>query len=278
MEEEQKEATSPMKEIGETLKSAREEANLSLNYIAEVTRIHIDVLKEIENGSMNLSPAPVFIRGFIRTYATLLGIDYQPLKEKLNLLEEFGASSMNDNVLEKANANSEQSSSSQGRLLGLGVVILLVIGIIIMMQKEEHDSSELMTSVPPSVVPTKTTDSEPQSANPNELEQPSTLAESTSSLPTQPIAPVEEIDSDPPLILNLIARKDTWLDLRIDEEEPNEWYISAGEEIEWKAKESFKLTIGNINQVELLLNGNVLQGIHSTDLVSDWLIDRKLLQ
>lgn len=278
MEEEQKEATSPMKEIGETLKSAREEANLSLNYVAEVTRIHIDVLKEIENGSMNLSPGPVFIRGFIRTYATLLGIDYQPLKEKLNLLEEFAESSMNNNALEKANANSEQSSSSQGWLLGLGVVILLVIGIIIMMQKEEHDSSELMTSVPPSVVPTETTDSEPQSANPNELEQPSTPAESTSSLPTQPIAPVEEIDSDPPLILNLIAKKDTWLDLRIDEEEPNEWYISAGEEIEWKAKESFKLTIGNINQVELLLNGNVLEGIHSTDLVSDWLIDRKMLQ
>lgn len=277
MEEEQKETTSPMKEIGETLKSAREEENLSLNYVAEVTRIHIDVLREIENGSMNLSPGPVFIRGFIRTYATLLKIDYEPIKEKLNQLEEFVESSMNNNTLEKVNTDSEKNSSSQGWLLGIGIMIVVVIVIVVMIPQEKNDSLDVITSVPSPMVPTETTDSTPQIANPNEVEQALT-PESSSSLSAQPVDPVEEIDSDPPLVLNLIAKKDTWLDIRIDDEEPSELYIPAGEEIEWKAKESFKLTIGNINQVELLLNGKVLEGIHSTDLVSDWLIDRKMLQ
>lgn len=59
--------------IGERLKLIRERKGLSYEQIFEITKIQPYILKGIEEGKSLVSP--VFLKGFIRTYASSLGLD-----------------------------------------------------------------------------------------------------------------------------------------------------------------------------------------------------------
>ncbi len=64
-----------MKQTGELLKTARENANLSLSEVALSTKINPKILTAIENGDMTNLPAKTFLKGFVRSYAVFLKID-----------------------------------------------------------------------------------------------------------------------------------------------------------------------------------------------------------
>ena len=62
-------------EFGQWLREKREDAGLSLREIAEKTRIPQSILEAIEAGDGSRLPAPVFIKGFLRTLAIELNLD-----------------------------------------------------------------------------------------------------------------------------------------------------------------------------------------------------------
>jgi|GEM_PF-4734727 len=61
--------------LGKQLKERRTKAGYSLEQIAELTRIPVATLIAIEAGDSAPLPAKPFARGFIRTYAKLVGLD-----------------------------------------------------------------------------------------------------------------------------------------------------------------------------------------------------------
>jgi len=61
--------------LGERFRAAREARGLSLSDVAEQIRIRSLYLAAIEEENWNAIGAPVYIRGFLRTYARFLGID-----------------------------------------------------------------------------------------------------------------------------------------------------------------------------------------------------------
>ncbi len=61
--------------LGERFRTAREARGLSLSDVAEQIRIRALYLAAIEDERWNAIGAPVYIRGFLRTYARFLGID-----------------------------------------------------------------------------------------------------------------------------------------------------------------------------------------------------------
>lgn len=74
-----------MPTVGEQLRCAREERKLDLNHLGEVTKIRTDHLRALETGDYNQFAAPVYIRGFVRTYATLLKLDVPKIMADLDL-------------------------------------------------------------------------------------------------------------------------------------------------------------------------------------------------
>ena len=68
----QKEA---MSTVAEQLKQAREAQKMTVQELAEITKIRTDHVRALEEGNFNIFPAPVYIRGFVRTVATLLKLD-----------------------------------------------------------------------------------------------------------------------------------------------------------------------------------------------------------
>jgi cytoskeleton protein RodZ len=64
-----------MSTVAEQLHLAREAKSLSVHQVAEVTKIRTDHIRALEEGNFDVFSAPVYIRGFVRTYATLLKLD-----------------------------------------------------------------------------------------------------------------------------------------------------------------------------------------------------------
>lgn len=64
-----------MKKFGELFKSKRKELNLSLKEVENATSIRVFHLESIEEGKDDEFLSPVYMLGFMRQYATFLGLD-----------------------------------------------------------------------------------------------------------------------------------------------------------------------------------------------------------
>jgi cytoskeletal protein RodZ len=64
-----------MSTVAEQLREAREAQKLTIQEMAEITKIRSDHIRALEEGNFNVFSAPVYIRGFVRTCATLLKLD-----------------------------------------------------------------------------------------------------------------------------------------------------------------------------------------------------------
>ena len=70
--------------IGQALKKARTDKNITLEKASKDTRITQLYLKSIEDEQLQKIPGDVVLKGFIRIYADYLGIDSKPLIAELN--------------------------------------------------------------------------------------------------------------------------------------------------------------------------------------------------
>jgi cytoskeleton protein RodZ len=66
-----------MNELGEWLIRAREARGLTIEDAERDTRISRRYLQALESGDLDVIPAPVYARGFLRSYAQYLGLDPQ---------------------------------------------------------------------------------------------------------------------------------------------------------------------------------------------------------
>jgi transcriptional regulator with XRE-family HTH domain len=63
-----------MSELGDLLRSTRQKRNLSLAEVARATRIKQTYLSALEEGDYGLLPGSAYITGFLRNYASYLGL------------------------------------------------------------------------------------------------------------------------------------------------------------------------------------------------------------
>ena len=64
-----------MSSVAEQLRSGREAKNLTVHQVAEITKIRTDHIRALEEGNFSVFSAPVYIRGFVRSYAQVLKLD-----------------------------------------------------------------------------------------------------------------------------------------------------------------------------------------------------------
>ena len=65
--------------IGSTLKQRREARHLSIQQVAEQTRVRMHYLQALENDDLSAIPSMVQARGFLRIYAEFLGLKLEDL-------------------------------------------------------------------------------------------------------------------------------------------------------------------------------------------------------
>lgn len=73
-----------MPTVAEQLRAGREARQLTVHQVADVTKIRTDHLRALEEGDFDAFAAPVYIRGFTRTYAGLLKLNVPQLMAQLD--------------------------------------------------------------------------------------------------------------------------------------------------------------------------------------------------
>lgn len=67
-----------MKELGQRLKDERIARGLTLEFVADETKIARRYLMALEEGALERLPGDPYIKGFIRSYARAIGCDPEP--------------------------------------------------------------------------------------------------------------------------------------------------------------------------------------------------------
>ena len=57
------------------------------------------------------------------------------------------------------------------------------------------------------------------------------------------------------LVLQATAMVDTWLRVEIDGDKRQTLRLPSGKSLQWEAQERFRLTVGNVRGIKLVLNG-----------------------
>jgi cytoskeletal protein RodZ len=112
-----------MPALGEEFRSAREARGITLSEVAEQIHIRSVYLNAIENEEWSAIGAPVYVRGFIRTYARFLGLDAEDAVGRFNEAAPVERSASTASVgLEER----EGSGLSLWAVLGTLVALVLV--------------------------------------------------------------------------------------------------------------------------------------------------------
>jgi cytoskeleton protein RodZ len=119
--------------LGEEFRSAREARSLSLSDVAERLHIRSVYLAAIEDEDWHVIGAPVYVRGFMRTYARFLGLDPEAAVARFAAAVPAGTpapaaprQAASANPAEKRAAG-ERSSPSLAAVLSIVVAVLVVL-------------------------------------------------------------------------------------------------------------------------------------------------------
>ncbi|MFD1360400.1 helix-turn-helix domain-containing protein [Lentibacillus salinarum] len=119
--------------IGEKLKEAREDQNLSLETLQETTKIQKRYLEAIEQGNFKILPGTFYARAFIKEYATAVGLDPNELLEEYKAelpQEEEDRTTHYSHIHRSRKDNNPSKSTAVFSFIPTIIVVLLVIGII----------------------------------------------------------------------------------------------------------------------------------------------------
>ena len=218
--------------FGYYLQSIRLEKNITLDTIAEETRIAMSNLTAIEKEDVESLPDPVFVKGFLRSYAQAIGADGD---EAVRLYE---ARLNMKSRMEDVQSYSPRSTVAPWRNLILsivavaGLIALSLYGISYFQHHDLLDKAAAPSSAVKLPAEKHSADRKPSDTNTD------TPPETSSKL-----------------MLQISALEDTWMKIIVDNQEPKEYNLRSGDQLEEEATRGYNLLIGNAAGLELKLNG-----------------------
>jgi cytoskeletal protein RodZ len=121
-------------EIGEILKQAREEKNISLVEIEKKTKIRRFYIKSMEENNFDNIPGKVYAIGFLRTYADYLDLSTDELVEELKEKLKSSDTSIEDlklSELEEKKINKKFNLNIKKIIISMLIIFLFVYVFIV---------------------------------------------------------------------------------------------------------------------------------------------------
>jgi len=267
----QQQAPQAPQRVGTLLRMERERLGLSQAQITERTRMRTPVIEAIEKEAWDSLPPPVFVRGFLRSYAKVLGLSQEvviDLYAKNVPLESPGQ------------VPHPEPSRIRRRRAWLVLLLLFVLAALYGVwlsspslqvsqgsrEAEKRDQEKVLQTLPadkegspvpsqsavPSPPPVRVVE-EPTKKEPAPVQ--STTQETPSS-PKQIETPVrDKLGEEGWLSLTGIVKEKTWIRITIDGKEEKEYLFQPGARPQWRGKEKFYMLIGNAGGIDFDLNG-----------------------
>jgi cytoskeletal protein RodZ len=225
--------------LGQYLRNAREARNIDIRDAAQQTRISVNYLKALEEEDFAKLPGPVFVRGFLKSYARFLDLDdAETLKRFTEATCTPAPAATPASPVHRESEQKEACPAPPSARRKIPIEPFVWAGIICIALLVF-----LFTSLP---------SRHARTARQSQTEHVSseTTATSMEASPT-PAKPEK-------LYLEVVAAEDTWLLVRTDTSPQKKAVLKKGESLIWSADDRFILSYGRVDAVKLLLNGEEL--------------------
>lgn len=249
---------------GAVLKRCREFHKLSLEDASETTKIGVSYLKALEDDRVGEFANLTYLKGFLRIYATYLGLNSDDMARMYDKLDS--AKNEENNVNTPTRFTPPLCRMATLKKLVLPVFLLLLILVVALFFKRPPEPplrpaqpTALPLAVEP-VVPVQpvissamakpVTPSE-TAVKPVEIESKSLLSETEE----KKVVPKYKEDAARSFILKVKVSQNGTLIATVDGSAPQNYELTAGDVIEWKAEKSITLDVGNEGVIDLELNG-----------------------
>src|SRR5579863_1985648 len=216
--------------LGERFRAAREARGLSITDVAEQIRIRSLYLAAIEDENWNTIGAPVYVRGFLRTYARFLGLDPEEAVAAFNRTHPLPQTSAPSSDPEPARAAPSWAGSAL--LWGAGTVAVLLIAFVVFTELTMPRRAGPPATVVASAVPAASA---------------TVAAPPPTSTPAVPAA-------DGAKSLALVLSAPSWLRVTVDGSVSMEGTFPAGTSKTFHGKNAL-VRIGNAGGVEIYVDG-----------------------
>ena len=259
------------KSFGFILKEARANKHVSLDEASKHTRIHVNILKAIENDDV-ASLGAVYVKSFLRLYADYLGVD------KEDILRRFRqATGQPEAVVIRKAEPSERYPTRQPRADSLFlkyykifiVAVLVFIAIALIAKFANRAKRDPAQPRAAKVAAQKITQIAAQGAAKKvEVKRPapapvpvSQPADKPVIVKKEPISNTSDEKAQKKIVLVIRAKDKCWLQVKQDGKVVLQGMLAKGTSESWQANEKFELWLGNAGVVQLEINGKLLQKI-----------------
>ena len=288
--------------FGSYIKHERELRGVPLEEISRITKIHIRFLEALEDNRFDELPGEVFIKGYIRSYANIIGSD---VDEMLNSYEE----SIGNKLIEKNPNSQTQSTNTIKKNLGFVLASLSILTLLFFTKFQILDKNnptekivKLSSSIPGTASKKETSPKFAENSSNKELVE-NSIAHPKISVTKKALVMEKSLDTikpkpelqkqknslvvkegetprnmGKPLRLTIKVKNNSWFNITIDDFRGEDFILSAGEEKSYWGNEIFRLTIGNKQGTDLILNGKSLVIPESEgNIVKDIIINSELI-
>jgi cytoskeletal protein RodZ len=220
-----------MESVGELLKHEREAQGKTVEDVAKATKMSTLIIEALEADHFSVLPAPVYVKGHLRTYARYLGLNEDAIVDKyLRFTQQLEHEELDEWDAVELELHEEKQRIGRRWVWGaVGVAIVVIAFVAWYLSTRRGSETEEVSATPAAVT-----------------------------------EPVRETVAEDTLIewhklqLLAVARERTWLSVSIDGEPVADLTLERGEERQWEADESFELDVGNGGGLELYLDGEFL--------------------
>jgi len=250
----------PKRGSGSMLSAARKQQNRTVEEIADELNLSVTQIRTIELDQSEGLPEPTYVRGYIRSYARLLGLNVNEVLDHY-LNPNWQKSTRLDDMPRGIGSASEGDSGSfftPGKI----VVIILVASILGFLwftgKFDSNPGGQPATVVTPTATPTANTTASSATTS-SDSTQP--LASSGNTASEQSAADQPEADSETGVTntenqLTLTFTDTSWVDIRDGDGNRLAYKNYAeGEDLSVSATTSMSVFIGNATAVSAIFNG-----------------------
>ncbi len=222
-----------VREVGRYLQQQRQAQSLSVDAVAEKTRIRSGLIMALESGQVEALPEPVYLRGFAKRYGDFLGLDGGAIADRIPIPGPVRHSSMAKPTPRPTQEGEPWFANPflQGKVLVVAGTLGLLLGIVYGLRhwpdlKPTQTSTQVSPSPTPSALPTVVPTSTP--------------------VPDQ-------------MTFELSLTGNSWLDVTVDGQSVLYEMQGSGYRQTWTVKEELVLVAGQSSAVEISINGKARQ-------------------
>jgi cytoskeleton protein RodZ len=245
--------------LGRYLKRERELRKISLRDVARNTRVRESFIEALEEDRMDLLPAPIFVKGFLQSYAKYVGLDSDAV------LLRFRTLLKGNQEAPQAEPPGRAFSINKNWWVAGGGVLAVIFGIILIFfgpfgsrSPQPETNGPIPAGKEPAVV-ARTETSSPKEQAPAAMKK-AAAASAAEATPQTEEKRVPSPGAEKKLLsVGIKAVEKTWLHIQSSESPDMDAILQPGENLSLRDGQRIEMRIGNAGGVDLTFNGTALE-------------------